>query len=58
MFFCQPLNVPTAGLLLLIRISLRSDQTTGLLVGFKGCGGGELAVIDSPLVAQQQLLDY
>lgn len=54
MFFYRPLNVPIAGLFLLRGISLRSDQSRGLVTGFKGCGGGELAVIDGSLVAQRQ----
>lgn len=56
MVFYRPLNVHIAGLFLLSGMSLRSvDQSRGLVAGFKGCGGGESAVIDGSLVAQQQL---
>lgn len=53
--------MPIAGLFLLSGFSLRSDQSRGMVTGFKGCGGGELAVIDGPPVAQRQLgalVDY
>lgn len=55
MFFYRPLNVPIAGFFLLSGISLRSDQSRGLVAGFKGHGGGEVLVIDGALVAQWQL---
>lgn len=50
-----------AGLGLLGAFSLRSNQSGGMVTGFKGCGGGELAVIDGPTVVLQQLgaaVDY